>query len=646
MPPETLRDVRVYPLWQGLLANLSAVALCLAIWTHSLGRLRQMRHTARSLITGAIVGLGMVSTMLLSFEVQPGVHFDLRGALMVNVALFGGPLAAGIAFAMGAVFRIVIGGGGVVAGLVSMALAFGIGASLRLAWRRRHRIGRLQALLASLLVAYSSGFVIFGHGLAQPMMMDGNIWHLIVPMASMMFLATLLAAFGLILAFDAADSANVLNAALSQASDYHYVKDANGRFLAVNDKVARHHGYAKPADMVGLSDADLYPPERAAELAAQEAEVLEQGRTLSGIEEQIVEADGAPHWYETSKTPLRDRDGNIVGLAGLTRDITERKQLYLALRDSRDMIAHALAEMSDGLALFDQEGRLRLCNEQYRALFPLTGHMRRPGVTLREILAAAVATEEEMLPEGAEAKAWIDETVKNLHRDTTEQIELYDGRTLTIRTRPTAQGDTLVLVSDVTEMRRGQQAMQQLNAELSRLATTDALTRLANRRAFDTALEQETQRASRNGTTLSLLMIDVDFFKAYNDRYGHVAGDACLARVAGCLQVLLRRPADIAARYGGEEFALVLPETDAVGAAHLAAAALDKVRSLEIEHRGSPLGRITVSVGFASCDGSACRQSGGELIARADAALYSAKSSGRNRAVEGIDFERKDVGVA
>jgi diguanylate cyclase (GGDEF)-like protein len=169
------------------------------------------------------------------------------------------------------------------------------------------------------------------------------------------------------------------------------------------------------------------------------------------------------------------------------------------------------------------------------------------------------------------------------------------------------------------------------NQQLERLSTLDTLTGLANRRRFDEALRQEWRRAARDGVPLSLIFCDIDFFKGYNDSYGHLAGDECLVRVAEVLRSTFNRPADLAARYGGEEFVLILADTNEEGAVRLAEKLRSKIETLAIPHRGSPIAaRLTISLGVASVVPTP-RGGAEELIARADAALYAAKQEGRNR---------------
>jgi diguanylate cyclase (GGDEF)-like protein len=197
---------------------------------------------------------------------------------------------------------------------------------------------------------------------------------------------------------------------------------------------------------------------------------------------------------------------------------------------------------------------------------------------------------------------------------------------------------------------RTQLRVKRLADELRRTATTDGLTGVANRRQFDDVLGREWLRARRAGDPLALLMIDVDHFKLYNDRYGHPAGDACLRNVARTLVGASLRPADLVARYGGEEFVLLLPLTPRGGAELMGQRILGGVEALEIPHDTSPTaGHLTVSVGVACYDDeSECWTAGSsdsrfaddlrkhfgpqDLVQAADKALYAAKHAGRAQA--------------
>ncbi|HBG06447.1 MAG: hypothetical protein A2075_13090 [Geobacteraceae bacterium GWC2_58_44] len=177
--------------------------------------------------------------------------------------------------------------------------------------------------------------------------------------------------------------------------------------------------------------------------------------------------------------------------------------------------------------------------------------------------------------------------------------------------------------------------LQEISDELRRLSILDALTGLGNRRHFEYMLEREWLRAMRSATPLSLILFDIDFFKRYNDNYGHQAGDDCIRVVAEKMGGFARRPGDTSARYGGEEFVLLLPGTDMAQAAAIAEACRVCVESLEIPHSRSKVSDVvTISAGVATMvpDHDTGRR---ELVEAADKALYQAKSEGRNRVVLG-----------
>jgi two-component system, sensor histidine kinase LadS len=174
--------------------------------------------------------------------------------------------------------------------------------------------------------------------------------------------------------------------------------------------------------------------------------------------------------------------------------------------------------------------------------------------------------------------------------------------------------------------------LQVLNAKLSELSMTDGLTGISNRRKFDEVLGSEWNRAARKGQTLSLAMLDVDFFKKYNDHYGHLAGDECLRRIASVLANNICRTGDLVARYGGEEFVFIAPSTDGNSALKMSQKILEVVHTLAIPHELSNFHCVTVSIGVANMVPRA-GEPPQDLVKKADEALYLAKQQGRNRAV-------------
>lgn len=190
-------------------------------------------------------------------------------------------------------------------------------------------------------------------------------------------------------------------------------------------------------------------------------------------------------------------------------------------------------------------------------------------------------------------------------------------------------------------------ALETANARLHQLSMIDGLTQVANRRRFDESLHEEWRRAQRaagdritdrHGTAhehMALLLIDIDYFKQYNDHYGHLAGDACLQEVAQLISDGIRRSGDLVARYGGEEFAVLLPATPLAGAFGVAERIRQAIWRRALPHEASPFGRVTICIGVADTQGTGCAGET-DLIRLADAALYAAKKNGRNQAMQAI----------
>ena len=219
-------------------------------------------------------------------------------------------------------------------------------------------------------------------------------------------------------------------------------------------------------------------------------------------------------------------------------------------------------------------------------------------------------------------------------KDGSQFFGMISARVITIQDAP----HTVSVVRDITERKQADQQIQELVQQLEiekstaqRNSITDSLTGLSNRRYFDMALETEYYRLKRSGAALSLIMLDIDHFKKFNDTYGHLAGDDSLQQLGTMLQTIVGRASDIVARYGGEEFAVILPETESSGAEALAERIRIGVEKLAIPHSSSDTAEyVTVSLGVVSVC-AADLVSSKQVVALADEALYCAKSKGRNR---------------
>lgn len=613
--------------WQVLVGNLASVALIVSIWMHVSYRFERLSALCQRNCIGLALGLAAICSMVLSIQFKPGVFFDLRLSLIIAAGAFAGPISVAIVGMMTVAYRIASGGAGVEPALIAISFVSLIACAIWYVAGRRPIVGWAGMAAAGLA---SSALSI----LALSLLGEQDFAHAMIdvgtPIAVVSYFATV--AIGVILDYFQrfVHERDILHAALTQAPDFYYVKDLQHRFVVTNHNVARHHGRQNQKDMRGLSDFDLEPIERAEKLKASEVAVLETGIPIEGLEECRVNPNAAPRWFSTSKAPLYNRGGELVGLAGVTIDITDRKLLEASAQASRTVMARAMAEMSDGLAMYNSDGRLELCNEQYRAMFPRSADVRHEGAYADDIVrAAAKAGERNDWPADMSEES-IANAASLFLIDSDRTIELSDGRWLSVRTRVAEDGTALTLVSDITSMKLAEASLKIYADQMKDLARTDSLTSLANRRAFDEALQSEYDRAVASGSPLTVMMIDVDHFKSFNDAYGHLVGDESLKQIAHCIRSAAKRSSDIPARFGGEEFAILMPNTSEEAAQNLAEKLLHSIEAMSIPHNVSATGFLTASIGIASLVSKRAQGDPAMLMQRADTALYESKGRGRN----------------
>ncbi|MBP0002382.1 MAG: diguanylate cyclase [Cyanobacteria bacterium SBC] len=318
----------------------------------------------------------------------------------------------------------------------------------------------------------------------------------------------------------------------------------------------------------------------------------------------------------------------------LEREILERQRAETVLRESQSLLWGVLNSSLDGVAAF------RAVRDRSQQIVDFQGLVANPAAAKMVGEASEGLVGQRLLdvwPEARKLEVFDDfvavvETGNLLDREVyctsghfsgwlqLVAVKLEDGLTVTFR--------------DVTERKQMELALKAANVELQQQAYLDGLTQLANRRRFDEYFQDAWDRCTCSGQSLSLILCDVDRFKAYNDTYGHQAGDRCLQQIAVTLRSASNRPADLVARYGGEEFAVVLPDTEASGAIRVAKRLRDVVRQLKLPHATSGVREIvTLSVGISSCMPCQDRKTlPKDLVRAADLALYRAKEEGRDRA--------------
>ena len=415
-----------------------------------------------------------------------------------------------------------------------------------------------------------------------------------------------------------------------------FMKDEAGRMLYVNKQLRQQFGLTTANDWVGKTDEDLFPPEVARVLRKTDESVLATGELLR-LEEIVPDADGKPRYWQSYKFPLTEATGQQV-LAGLAIDITAEKLAHNALRDSEGKFRSTIDRLAEGLYIVDAAtGRITEANE---AVLNLLGYARD------EFLAL---TPSDLVPRRSRSsfKHQVDGLLDQL-RETgrcdlgQHRFQRKDHTTVAVDLRMTEvrSGETrlhAVIVRDVSveseyqnRLLAYQSQLEAANTRLQMLATTDRLTGANNRASFDERLAEEFYHALHYEQPLSVILVDVDHFKSFNDTYGHPEGDQALQFVTHLLQKSARNN-DLVARYGGEEFALILPNTDLSGAMALA----ERCRAAIAEHPWK-LRSITVSLGVATL--AATTQEAAELVQLADQALYRSKQTGRNCVSPGCSF--------
>ena len=320
------------PMWHTLVANLAVVTVFLAVWASWQHQLQNLPRGARQLVLGLYMGVGACASMVLAIQPYPGAILDLRAPLLAIAAFFGGPIAAVAAAALAAAYRVYLGGPTLVTGLAMIGVATLIG--LVGYWARG---GRPPSTIGVVSVGLGIG-VTAALGIVAIARNSDLLFHLGPPFVILALTATILAGLLIIQSGKLAADRDLLRAALTQAPDYHYVKDRQSRFAEVNQITATINGYTEPAAMMGKTDFDLVEPERAATLFDAEQQIMATGRPQLEWIERVVGKDGVELWFSTSKVPLHDPDGGIVGLAGVTRDVTEQRRIEAELLDSRNLL--------------------------------------------------------------------------------------------------------------------------------------------------------------------------------------------------------------------------------------------------------------------------------------------------------------------
>jgi diguanylate cyclase (GGDEF)-like protein/PAS domain S-box-containing protein len=374
---------------------------------------------------------------------------------------------------------------------------------------------------------------------------------------------------------------------------------------------------------------------------------LRAGLESALIEYRLLKRNGESVWVESNLRVFRDpRTGNRAGTLDFIRDITERKHAEQS-REFHHSLIHAIHEVSPaGILVVDDRGNAVSINRQFAEVWKVS--TPDTPVSLHETV---VASDEQLLAQCVDRTKDPEGFLKRVEElyadpDATDWclVEMKDGRTLeryttSLRSEGGQYLGRVWFFTDITDRKRAEEELQAAYRTVEALSAIDTVTGLANRRRFDDYLALEWRRAMREGRPISLLLVDVDHFKSFNDTYGHLSGDACLRRIAQSTLDSVKRAGDLVARFGGDEFTVILTDTGSDGALRVANDICESVRNCKLPHQANAKGVVTASVGCASMTPTPGKDTAA-LIDLADRALYSAKRAGRDMAFSSIGISQ------
>ena len=426
------------------------------------------------------------------------------------------------------------------------------------------------------------------------------------------------------------------------------IANNTGRIIRINPEFTRMFGYSM-GEAAGCLVDDLVAPPQSAMEAMAITDCVARGEKLSreGIRRR---KDGSLIHVSILGVPIITHDQQVA-VYGIYRDISDRKLGEEALQKEKAYLEQLVETAAEGIVMLDVEGRITLHNSEFCRMFGYPATEVR-GRAVDDLIQSDASREEGVRLTGAvlAGRRFTLETVRQrkdgsrIHVSVVGSPIVIKGENVAcyaiyrdISDIKKAQEEILesqrqVLEANASLQERGRQ-LESVNVQLERISNYDGLTAIPNRRYFEHFYDLEWRRALRENKWITLIMIDVDFFKAYNDRHGHLAGDECLKKIAQALQ-MVNRASDLVSRYGGEEFVAVLSGTDRDGARMIAERMRARVEGLQLVHGDSSVApHVTVSLGFAAQIPEASATPG-DLLLKADQALYLAKSTGRNRVQE------------
>lgn len=409
-----------------------------------------------------------------------------------------------------------------------------------------------------------------------------------------------------------------LKTVLNEIGAYIYTKDINGCYTFANDLVLELFK-APLEDVIGKDDSHFFDLEISNELKKNDTRVLKYGEYIENEELNIIKATGETRIYWTVKRPLYDEKNNIIGMCGISTDITERISLEQDLKEKQYLLNTILDNIDAYVYMKDNKRTFKYVNSKVAKVFGYDNVNDIIGKRDIDVLSKDVADsfwqmDKKVFDSGEK------QTAEEVFPDDEGNIRHYWSIKLPFKLDDNTNS-LIGFSTDITEL-------QILKEELRVQAITDYLTGAYNRRYFVKACENEFERTRRYNLDLSLLVLDIDWFKSVNDNYGHLVGDEVLIEIAKVCNSL-KRVEDTFCRVGGEEFAIILPHTNLDSAIQLAKRISEYQNDNPVKGNFDGEINITFSIGVSSFNLN--DKSYEDIFSRADDAMYEAKDTGRNR---------------
>lgn len=401
----------------------------------------------------------------------------------------------------------------------------------------------------------------------------------------------------------------------------------DGVITFVNETGVRMFGAESAGALIGKQLVDFIHPDFRDIVQRRVGVILDKHTSVPPIEQKLVKVDGTPF-----VAMVQSNEINYLGKPSVlvvAHDITERKLSEQLLRVSEERYRSMIELSPNAICLYNERGDIVFANDKAVNLFAAEHLPSLIGVNWLKLIHPGSRAESE-----ERFKELLSGEIAHLHYE--NPCFNLNGESFFAEVKATCvhfDGEPVILayIQDISARKEEEEKLQKANRMLMELSTLDGLTGISNRRHFEEVFEREWMDAALLSKPISIIMFDIDYFKLYNDTYGHQGGDACLKSIAACLKPLLERPGEVLARYGGEEFIVLLPNTDSDGARLAADSVKKQIEELRIPHKASKVNDcVTVSIGVATMIATPGFERN-EMVEHADKALYQAKLAGRNR---------------